>query len=58
VLFVLASGVVEVPGVDPSDLSWAGPAGYAFIAGFSEPFWLGVLRRVAGASEAATPRES
>jgi hypothetical protein len=58
VLFVLASGVVEVPGVDSSDLSWAGLASYAFIAGFSEPFWLGVVRRMAGESGRATSEKS
>jgi hypothetical protein len=50
-LFVLMSGVIELPGVDPSDPSWAGLAVYGFAAGFSEPFWLGVVRRVAGLSD-------
>jgi len=48
VVFVLMSGVVELPGVDPLAPSWAGLATYGFAVGFSEPFWLGVVRKVAG----------
>lgn len=46
--FVLLSGLVELPGVDAGANTWAALAAYGFAAGFSEPFWLGVVRKVAG----------
>jgi hypothetical protein len=48
--FVLLSGVVKLPGVDEGSSTWAALAAYGWVAGFSEPFWLGVVRKVAGES--------
>ena len=48
VALVLVGGVVELAGVEGSDTSWAVLAAYGFVAGFSEPFWLGVVSKIAG----------
>ena len=56
ILAVLASGIVKLPGAQSGLQSWAGLAAYGFVAGFSEPFFLGVVARIAGVhdSEAST----
>jgi hypothetical protein len=48
VAFVLVGGVVSLAGVDGADTEWAVLAAYGFVAGFSEPFWLGVVSKIAG----------
>ena len=48
IALVLVGGVVELAGVEGSDTSWAVLAAYGFVAGFSEPFWLGVVSKIAG----------
>jgi hypothetical protein len=50
VLLILESGMVEFAGTE----DWAKRGVVGFIAGFSEPFFLGVVRRVAGGSDEAT----
>jgi hypothetical protein len=56
-LLVLKSGILQV---GDSDLGWASIGVVAFVAGFSEPFVLGVVRRVTGIAdepEKAAPAE-
>ena len=50
VLLILESGMVEFAGAE----GWAQRGVVGFIAGFSEPFFLGVVQRVAGGSDEAT----
>lgn len=45
---VLTSGLIQVAGIKPEALTWQHHAVFGFLAGFSEPFFLGVVRRVAG----------
>lgn len=47
-LLVLESGLVQI---GDSDLDWATIGAVGFVAGFSEPFFLGVVGRVAGFDE-------
>ena len=47
-LLVLKSGILQV---GDSDLGWASIGVVAFVAGFSEPFVLGVVRRVTGIAD-------
>lgn len=59
---LLQSGILVI-GSAVADLTLAGSGLLAFIAGFSEPFFLGVIGRVAGiggdrATRSATPRPS
>ncbi|MGH3029475.1 MAG: hypothetical protein ACRDNE_01670 [Gaiellaceae bacterium] len=57
-LLVLKSGILQV---GDSDLGWASIGVVAFVAGFSEPFVLGVVRRVTGIAdepEKAQPGEA
>jgi hypothetical protein len=49
VLFVLESGALDLGGGQKGD--WAARALFAFAAGFSEPFFLGVVQRVAVISD-------
>lgn len=51
--FILLGQVVKLPGGD-SGRSWAVLAAYGFAAGFSEPFWLGVVRKIAGGPDDET----
>ena len=48
---VLTSGLIQVAGLAPGNLSWQHHAVFGFLAGFSEPFFLGVVKRVAGLAE-------
>jgi hypothetical protein len=50
VLLLMESEIVTLPGVDGA-ASWAAIATYGFLAGFSEPFFLGVVGKIAGAAE-------
>jgi len=51
-LFLLIeSRVVGLPGTTDKTDWWFVLATYGFIAGFSEPFLLGTVRRVAGTAE-------
>jgi hypothetical protein len=50
VLLVLESGMVDFAGAE----GWAKRGAVGFVAGFSEPFFLGVVQRVAGGSDEAT----
>jgi hypothetical protein len=50
IAFVLLGGLVNPAGTDQAGTSWAVVAAYGFIAGFSEPFWLGVVSKIAGAA--------
>jgi len=45
---VIASDVIRLPGITTSNASWAVIGLYAFLAGFSEPFFLGTIRRIVG----------
>jgi hypothetical protein len=58
VLLVLESGVVTFAGVDPGN--WAARAVFGFLAGFSEPFFVGTVERVAtlGADKATDPTQT
>jgi hypothetical protein len=47
-LLVLESGLVQI---GEGDLTWAKIGAVGFVAGFSEPFFLGVVGRVAGIEE-------
>ena len=46
VFLLLASGALSVGSVDPA--AWPSPGVLGFAAGFSEPFFLGLVDRVAG----------
>jgi hypothetical protein len=52
---LLTSAIVTLPGTDPADTSTRTSAivVYAFVAGFSEPFVLGVIAKITGAADAA-----
>lgn len=50
-LVVLTTGLPGISPVPPDKAHWATFATYAFIAGFSEPFFLGVVQRVASTGE-------
>jgi hypothetical protein len=53
-LLVLQSGIVTLGKPDPSgSLPWSNLAFFCFLAGFSEPFFLGIVQRVAGAADKA-----
>jgi hypothetical protein len=58
VLLVLESGVVTFAGVDAQN--WAARAVFGFVAGFSEPFFIGTVERVAtlGAGKATDPTQT
>lgn len=50
-MLLIKSGVIAImPGVG-ADAKWLSLAVFCFIAGFSEPFFLGVVQRVAGAAD-------
>jgi hypothetical protein len=51
--FILLGEVIKLPGGDPNS-SWAVLAAYGFVAGFSEPFWLGVVRKIAAGTDDET----
>jgi hypothetical protein len=53
IVVLLASGIIDLPGTAAADTSWAAYATYAFIAGFSEPFLLGVVARFAASGTKA-----
>lgn len=55
-LLVLQSDLLVLPGTD-APVSWAALGTYGFAAGFSEPFFFGIVRRLAAppADEAPTP---
>jgi hypothetical protein len=50
-LFLFSSGVVQLPGSGSESVRWAALAMYAFIAGFSEPFFLKAIEKIAGAAD-------
>jgi len=54
-LVLLESGILELPGARDGQPSTAALATYGFIAGYSEPFFLGVVRRVAGSGDGQKP---
>jgi hypothetical protein len=45
---VLSSDILRLPGTSGETTSWAAFATYGFIAGFAEPFFLGVVANLAG----------
>ena len=52
VFLLLESHIVVLPGISATGTpSWQALGVYGFAAGFSEPFFLGVLRRVTGSSQ-------
>ena len=54
-MLLITSGILAVGSTGPSpNLSWLPLAVYCFVAGFSEPFFLGVVQRVAGAADKKT----
>jgi hypothetical protein len=55
ILLLIQGDILGFPGVKPENKSWAIGI-YAFLGGFSEPFFLGVVRRLAG-GEAPKPTE-
>jgi hypothetical protein len=48
---VLTSGLIKVANLDPEAFTWQHHAVFGFLAGFSEPFFLGVVKRAAGLAE-------
>ena len=50
-LAVLTSGLIKVADLAPTAFAWQHYAVFGFLAGFSEPFFLGVVKRVAGMTE-------
>ena len=53
--FVLLGDVIRLPGVEQPNPSWAILAAYGFVAGFSEPFWLGVVRKMVSVASETMP---
>lgn len=54
---LLSSDILRLPGTSGASTSWAAFATYGFIAGFAEPFFLGVVASLAGGGgEAARSR--
>jgi len=51
VFAVLKTGIIQVATFDPAKESWPFFATFGFVAGFSEPFFLGVVRRTAVLTE-------
>lgn len=52
-LLVLQSELVVLPGTD-APVSWAALGTYGFAAGFSEPFFVGIVRRLAAPASSET----
>lgn len=50
-LFLFTSGIVQLPGTGAGSVRWASLAMYGFLAGFSEPFFLKAMEKVAGAAD-------
>jgi hypothetical protein len=50
-LLLLQSRIVRLPGTTGEGPTWATWALYGFLAGFSEPFFLAIVERVAGVNE-------
>jgi hypothetical protein len=56
---VLTSGLIQVGNLDVESFTWQHHTVFGFLAGFSEPFFLGVVKRVAGLADEkkAPPKE-
>lgn len=50
--FLFASGLVRIGEFDVGGLNWMAMTGLGFLAGFSEPFFLGTVARMVGVKEA------
>ncbi|RKH48152.1 hypothetical protein [Corallococcus sicarius] len=48
---VLTSGLIKVANLDVESFTWQHHTVFGFLAGFSEPFFLGVVKRVAGLAD-------
>jgi hypothetical protein len=48
VFMLLSSDILRLPGTSGESTGWAAFATYGFIAGFAEPFFLGVVANIAG----------
>lgn len=58
ILLLLESGILALPGAEVGERSWAARAAYGFVAGYSEPFFLGIvghLAKGAAGSDEAPP---
>ncbi|WP_164021332.1 hypothetical protein [Pyxidicoccus trucidator] len=56
---VLTSGLIQVANLEVDSLTWQHHTVFGFLAGFSEPFFLGVVKRVAGSvDEKKAPPEA